>query len=228
MAESMHRDPDHSQRIWAGDQTALVQSHEKFLTDPEGQFVAYMSDLYAFRDRPLARSELIAFTPEILERSHPDALFFRSVSPREYADRADVLSAILAWMPGEQSRSLRETSLTLAKDALRMCPRTPGGHTEMFLAIRAAVLTLEINGTSGLWEACNLLDLGTWLVARRVRDRNQRARVYRALADFHRRTAKMGLRSGWIFAGCYFLAALLVPGIPWDVRRKTFRALWAH
>jgi len=226
MAES--KTPNLNERIWRGDEWAIGKMRRLYEADPKKQFVSWVSTLDSFRDSVSGcREELMGLVPQIIEWSDPATLLVRSSSREQAADRADVLSAVLAWVPSSQSRALREAALHLVRIALGWDNRQDH-HTRIFLTIRAAMLALELEGASGFWTACNTLDHGTWLVVRRVRDHNQRARVYQMLADFHRRTTLAGLRSGWIFAAWYFLAALLVPSIPWDIRRKTLRALWTR
>ncbi|MBU6321295.1 MAG: hypothetical protein KGI78_00355 [Patescibacteria group bacterium] len=220
----MHRDPDLAKRIWSGQVGAIEDARKRYADDPKGQFVPWVSTLYSYRDTvPACQTELLALMSQIIEWGDPATLLARSSSKRQAADRADVLSAVLAWAPLSQAQNLRELAFRLTRAGFGWDDRQ-GHHTPVFLAIRAATLVLERSSRKGVGEALNILDGGTGLVISHIRDRNQRARAYRMLADFYRRLAGLDDPGAFIPAGWYFLRALCVWGIPWDVRRKTLRA----
>ena len=211
---SMHDDKSFSQRVWEGDKSVLSDACERYLNDPDNEFIAWISTLYSFRRLSFSRVELIEFADDMLQHA---MVIRRTIEESghtlERADKADVLSTVMIWtsqQPELQKQPglrhvLRESAIALAKagydgyfDA--------GEHTQALLAITMATIE-DVPGVVDLYirHAKSL--------ASHIRDPKQRARVWKRIGAFH--LMNWNPKGIW-----YLLRAVTVKGIPWDVRRK--------
>jgi len=221
MTKSMHDEPTLSDRIWAGDETAVEEARTRYQADPEGQFIPWVSTLYSYRGRLGYTAELLLLKEEILAWSEPERLYNHSISRYQAADRADVLSTVLEWMPG--APHIRDRYLDAASALISAALRwlkydAAGNHTLLLLILTHASIHMRRGDTLAAQD-CLLraaIDAGS------IATPNQRARVYRKLGALYLRLAQMTGRVRWMpISVIYLVRALCVWSIPWDVRRKT-------
>lgn len=213
-----------AQRIWAGDKSVTIEALERYRKDPEKGLIPYAVALYSFRmDETYAR-ELLTLREALIahvghELQHPDTVFPHH---ERVADRADVLSTHLEWMArrvelanGERL-STHRAAAAICAHGLKVAAGLPTSHhTWSLLKLTSARLYLS----AGDFRRAIGEVVAAGKYAHRIRDPNQRVRVYAKLGLLWRKCHRP--RTGVLWG----VRALFVRGVPVAVRKKAFAAL---
>ncbi len=195
-----------STRIWAGDENSVELARKSYESDPEGQFVPWVSTLYSFRLIPKYRQELIDLGTEIRKYT------CQVQNTLSSADQADVLSTILLWLSEQQqdaskSSDSRGVARMIAEIGLQIADWSLGKHTAALLCTTMA----RLEGRPMLYKGYHL-QLAK-VLAPFIQDNNQRARVWKRIGALYL-TRKNPI-------GFWYLArAFLTKGVPGAVRQK--------
>lgn len=215
---------EYARRIWAGDRATVAEARERYRLDRERYLIPFAVVLYSFRTDEQCARELLELRGALLLRARRMLQIGadRLVSPREYANRADVLSTYLEWMGrrGELSREQQAEVLDLAYDVAfrgQVWAYEPEveDHTRGLLLLTIARIGL----TRRDWRMAEESLARVARMATSVTDANQRVRIYRKLG-------LLNTRYGRLFRGLYWgIRACVVPGVPMAVRLKSVAAI---
>lgn len=212
-------------QIWGGKYRPGIEAHRlEYEKDPEGTMVSWASALYSGRMIDQYAEELLAHLEEtVLPAFTGRGIEEFDADPRKAADKADVLSTVLAWAAQHTNPYhdiyddfINET-FRIAREGKRFAERhyRIGDHTYPLLLLTC----VETSHRWGRGQRTFLLDEVIDLVEA-IEDPYQKARVYRKLGMLCRRFWYLPV-SGIGFG----LKAIFMPGLPLAVRAKSVAGL---
>jgi len=216
---------ENGRKIWRGKYRAGIEAHRlEHNMDPEGTMVSWASALYSGRMIDRYAEELLVYLEETVLPAFTDrGVEEFDADPRKAADKADVLSTVLAWAAWHTNPSrdvyddfVNET-FRIAREGKRFAEmhHRIGDHTYPLLLLT----NVEISHRWGGGQRTFLLDEVINLVEA-IEDPYQKARVYRKLGMLCRRFGYLPV-SGIGFG----LKAIFMPGLPLAVRAKSVAGL---